>query len=111
VSANERREDILWILTTRGKEIARQLAHELGVTERTIRNDITLLTATYPIETIRGNGGGIKLQDGYNPNSFRLSREQEAAIIQAEDKVEEPHRKTLQNMLIAYRSPANYERR
>lgn len=41
------------------------LANEFGVTTRTIRNDINILSLSYPIETIRGHGGGVKVADGY----------------------------------------------
>ena len=45
-----------------------RLAAEVGVTERTIRNDITTLSLHYPIQTIRGRyGGGVQLADWFKP--------------------------------------------
>ena len=45
------------------------LAFQYGVTERTIRNDIMILSLEYPIYTAQGNGGGI-----YVDKNFRLGR-------------------------------------
>ena len=58
MSANERRAEIMRIMVARRQENMQVLASELGVSDRTIRNDIVALTAEYPLETYRGNGGG-----------------------------------------------------
>ena len=59
MSANERRAEIMRIMVARRQENMQVLAAELDVTDRTIRNDILVLTAEYPLETTRGNGGGV----------------------------------------------------
>ena len=51
------------IMVARRQENMQVLAAELGVTDRTIRNDILVLTAEYPLETSRGNGGGVRIAD------------------------------------------------
>ena len=61
MSANERRAEIMRIMVARRQENMQVLAAELGVTDRTIRNDILVLTAEYPLETTRGNGGGVRI--------------------------------------------------
>ena len=45
MSANERRAEIMRIMVARRQENMQVLAAELGVTDRTIRNDILVLTA------------------------------------------------------------------
>ena len=45
VSANERRAEIMRIMVARRQENMQVLASELGVSDRTIRNDIVALTA------------------------------------------------------------------
>ena len=52
----------------------RELAEEFDVANRTIRSDITILTREYPLETTRGNGGGVKLADWYKPHRRVLSQ-------------------------------------
>ncbi|GIW48977.1 MAG: hypothetical protein KatS3mg079_453 [Caloramator sp.] len=58
----------------------KNLAFEFGVTERTIRNDINILSLSYPVETIRGNGGGVRVMDGYKLNQKYLKPEQEELL-------------------------------
>jgi predicted DNA-binding transcriptional regulator YafY len=64
------------ILEARRHETMTRLATELGVTDRTIRTDITVLTCDYPLETVRGNGGGVHVADWYRPHRNILSHEQ-----------------------------------
>lgn len=67
MTATERRKEIMEVLNKRRQETMQNLAFEFAVTDRTIRNDITELSLSYPIETIRGRyGGGVKLMDGYD---------------------------------------------
>ena len=73
MTANERRVEIMRIMTARRQESMGRLALELGVTRRTIRSDITALTVDYPLETQRGNGGCVKVADWY-PRGYRPAR-------------------------------------
>ena len=106
MTANERRAEIMRILVGRRHETMRQLAAELGVTDRTVRSDITILTADYPLETNRGNGGGVEVAEWYHPHKNILSREQEVVLTQMLDKADEPQRKVLESMLAEFGSPA-----
>ena len=66
MGASERRRAILEVLCQRRQDTRENLAHEFGVSLRTISNDIDELSRTYPIITTRGKyGGGIKVLDGY----------------------------------------------
>jgi len=62
---NERRLALLEVLCARRYDTIRNLAREFRVCERTIRYDIEELTLAYPLETVQGNGGGVKVADGY----------------------------------------------
>ena len=76
MSANERRAEIMRIMVARRQENMQVLASELGVSDRTIRNDIVALTAEYPLETYRGNGGGVRQQApscAVRPGTFRAA--------------------------------------
>ncbi|MDO4157350.1 MAG: DeoR family transcriptional regulator [Oscillospiraceae bacterium] len=76
MNAIERREEIMRILIVRRHETMQVLAAEFGVTDRTIRNDITILTAKYPLKTSRGIGGGVSIPDSFHPHKNILSVEQ-----------------------------------
>ena len=86
-----------------------RLAIELGVTDRTIRNDITALTVDYPLETEVGRHGCVKLADWYHPHRNILSREQTSALIDLLDKADEPLTKILREMLTEFGSMATRE--
>jgi len=74
---NERRMEIMEVLCQRRHDTMKNLAFEFSVTERTIRNDISILSLSYPLETIRGRyGGGVKVMDGFYMNRKYLKPEQ-----------------------------------
>ena len=66
MTPSERREAILNVLCKRRQDTVENLAHEFGVSVRTIKYDIEELTLAHPIETVRGRyGGGVKVAEGY----------------------------------------------
>lgn len=74
---NERRQKIIEILCLRRQETMGNLAHEFGVSRRTILLDIEVLSCVYPIVTMRGKyGGGVKMMDGYRLDRKCLSLKQ-----------------------------------
>jgi len=105
VTASQRRDEIIRILAADSHVTAGQLAKKFGVTTRTIRDDITALSPDYPLETIRGHGGGVKLMDGFHLHNVIFSRDQETLLLQLMDKADEPQRKGLLELLTAYGSP------
>ena len=105
MTANERRVEIMRILESRRRETMGQLAEKLCVTDRTIRSDINILTVDYPLETVRGNGGCVKVADWYHPHKNIFSNEQQTVLIQMLDKADGPQRRVLQEMLAAFGSP------
>lgn len=104
MSANERRAEIMRIMVARRQENMQVLAAELGVTDRTIRNDILVLTAEYPLETSRGNGGGVRIADWYHPHKNILSQEQISVLEQFMDKADDEQKRVLDQMLREYGS-------
>jgi predicted DNA-binding transcriptional regulator YafY len=88
----------------------RRLADELGVSDRTIRTDISILTVDYPLETIRGNGGCVKIADWYHPNKGILSGEQQRVLYQMLEKGDAHQSKVLQELLDAYGSQKKIRR-
>lgn len=77
MSPSERQTALYEALCLRRQDTVDNLAHELGVSEKTIRRDIEVLTCVYPIETVRGRyGGGVKIADWYHPTRTSLCPEQ-----------------------------------
>lgn len=69
------------LLCQRRRETISNLAAELGVSERTIRRDVEMLTLRYPIETVCGRyGGGVRMADWYQQGRQRLTPRQTALL-------------------------------
>ena len=81
MDAVERRQQILELLCQRRKNTMQNLAAELGVSERTIRRDVEILTRSYPLETVCGRyGGGVRVADWYHLDRQRMSPRQTALL-------------------------------
>ena len=80
---SERRDAILEVLCVRRKMTISELVTEFDVSRRTIINDIIELTRSYPIETYRGNGGGVEVAKGYYLGRKYLKPAQREALIDA----------------------------
>ena len=79
---SERRSEILHLLCKRRHETAINLAVEFGVSERTIRADLVILSCYYPIQVVRGRfGGGIHLPDWFHMESRTLSSKQQVLLM------------------------------
>ena len=104
MSANERRAEIMRIMVARRQENMQVLASELGVSDRTIRNDIVALTAEYPLDTYRGIGGGVRSAEWYHPLKNIMSQEQISVLEQLMEKADDAQKKVLDQMLREYGS-------
>ena len=81
MDAVERRQQILELLCQRRKDTMQNLAAELGVSERTIRRDVEILTRSYPLETVCGrSGGGVRVAVWYHLDRQRMSPRQTALL-------------------------------
>lgn len=81
MSANERRAEIIRILEGRRRETAANLASQFGVSIRTIRYDILVLTGTHPIETVRGRGGCVRMIEGYHTYQNTITQDQQNLLL------------------------------
>lgn len=77
MTMNERRAEIMRILTARRSITMPELARTFQVTTRTIQNDVVALTVDYPLETQQGKGGCVKVAQWYHPHRNILSGEQQ----------------------------------
>lgn len=73
----ERRDAIMQLLYRRRFETINNLSSEFGVSRRTIRRDIEVLSKTEPIYTQSGRyGGGIYVLEGYLGLGGRLNQKE-----------------------------------
>ena len=80
MTSNERRNALLEILSMRRFETLENLAFEFGVSKRTLRYDIEILSLTYPIYTVQGNGGGIHVDENYRLGKSYLKKDQQELL-------------------------------
>ena len=80
MTMNERRAEIMRILTARRSITMPELARTFQVTTRTIQNDVVALTVDYPLETQQGKGGCVKVAQWYHPHRNILSGEQQRVL-------------------------------
>ena len=69
----ERRQKILEVLCLRRHDTYRNLAHEFNVSTGTIRRDIVVLTCSYPIETVQGGHGGVRVAEWFHMDRRALN--------------------------------------
>ena len=80
MTARERRKAILEALCLRRFDTLDNLAFEFKVSKRTIRYDIELLSLSYPIYTVQGNGGGIHVDENYRLGKSYLKKDQQELL-------------------------------
>ena len=104
MTSNERRAEIMRLLTARRWDTTPRLAQELGVSTRTILRDIEALTCEFPLTTRQGNGGCVMVEDWYHPHQNILSREQQSVLSDLVGKCDERQAIVLQQLLNEYGS-------
>ena len=74
MNPTERRQKLLEVIGHRGQDTYANLASEFCVSKRTIRYDVEALICSYPIETVRGRYGGVRVMEGYTLNCRNSDR-------------------------------------
>ena len=104
-SALERRQAILEVLSDRRFETVDNLSTEFNVSRRTILYDIEVLSCSAPIFTIQGNGGGVRVEEGYYIGRRYLKPEQEALLLRLSSGLQPDELAVMQNILTAFALP------
>ena len=73
---SERRMSIIETLSERRSDSIDNLAFEFGVSRRTMRNDIEILSLSFPLYTIPGPRGGVFVAGGFSLGKRYLTNEQ-----------------------------------
>lgn len=105
MSANERRQSIIEALCERRYDNVGSLSQEFGVSIRTIKNDIEILTLSYPIETKRGKGGGVHIADGYYLGMKYFTYEQSALLEKISLDLVGEEKETMKRILKTFKRP------
>ena len=96
----ERRQMILETLCLRRHDTYGNLAHEFNVSTGTIRRDIVVLTCSYPIETVKGGHGGVRVAEWFHLDRRMLNAEEIALLRRLEESLD-GHDREMLNRIIA----------
>ena len=96
----ERRQKILEVLCLRRHDTYGNLAHEFNVSTGTIRRDIVVLTCSYPIETVQGGHGGVRVAEGV-PLDRRSLNSAEITFLRRLGESLDGHDREMLNRIIA----------
>ena len=109
-SVYERRSEIMRILDSRRRETMSNFAFRFGVSIRTICYDIDALTASHPIETVRGKGGCVKLMDDYRAYQNDITDEQQETLLTIFPMLNQQQAKVIRELLRVHGSKRNKAR-
>ena len=104
-SALDRRQDMLEHLSDCRQDTIENLMHRYNVSRSTVKRDIEILSRTAPIYTVQGNGGGVRVMDGYYCSRRYLRPEQEALLNKLSDGLQPEDMKVMQSILAAFAKP------
>jgi len=104
-SALDRRQQIMEALSDRRFETIENLMAEFNVSRSTIKRDLEVLGCSVPIYTVQGNGGGIRVADGWYAGRRYLRSEQEALLRSLLDGLQPEQQKTMESILTAFAMP------
>ena len=96
---------MLEYLSARRKVTNQELASEYGITRRTAMRDIEILTASVPLETVPGNGGGVKVMDGWHSNRLYMNEEQKTLLIELRETLTGRQREIMESILTDFIIP------
>ena len=106
-NTSERRQMILEYLLEHRETTRFELSNHFNVSLRTIERDIMILSCSYPIITIQGGGGGIKIADGYRLGMKYLSESQAALLEQLSETLSGKDLEIMQSILKMFSKPAS----
>lgn len=104
-SALERRQAMLELLSDRRQETVANLMAEFGVSRCTVLRDIETLSCSAPIFTVQGNGGGIRVAEGYYLGRRYLHSDEEALLRRLIHGLQPEEQKTMQGILKRFGRP------
>jgi predicted DNA-binding transcriptional regulator YafY len=116
----ERRKELLKKLCRRKHDTISNLAFEFGVSERTIRRDVEVLSLTEPIYTQTGRyGGGVYITDAYSIDRMFMTNEELSVLhkicyfaVNSEKCVlNREELKTLEHIVSDYTKPTNFSKK
>ena len=106
ITTAERRMALLHILCERRKETIDNLAFELKVSRNTIKSDVFILSLSYPIYTVQGNGGGVRVLDGFHFGTKYLTNTQRELLERLLITLKGADKEVMESILKTFQKPS-----
>lgn len=101
----ERRVSVLEYLCRRRTSTLAELAGEFGVTTRTIKTDISVLSLSYPIYTVQGVSGGVFIEESYRLGNKYFSDTQTELLERLARGLCDDDKRTMESILKVFKKP------
>jgi len=101
----ERRLAILEKMCVRRFDTIDNLANEFQVSRNTMKNDILILSCSYPIYTKQGNCGGVYIVEGYYFGMKYFTDEQTALLEKISCSLVGEDLKTMEGIIKTFKRP------
>ena len=108
-STADRRCKILLILCERRTETIGNLSFELSVDRSTIQRDIEILSASFPLYTTKGTGGGVHIVDGFRFGMRYLTDKQYELLERLLETLEEADKEILHTIINTFKKPTDHK--
>ena len=106
-STSERRQLILEKLSERRYDTIDNLSFEFGVSRRTMRYDLEVLSCSYPILTVKGHKGGVYIDEGFRLGKKYLTSKQTALLEKLALTLEGEDLLIINQILLTFRNPVS----
>ncbi len=104
-AATERRQLMLEYLCEVRSTTRSKLMQEFKVSKNTVDRDLQILMCSYPIETSRGTGGGVRIAEGYSLGLKYMSPVQIDLLKRLSETVAGEELAILQGIIKKYSNP------
>ena len=104
-STTERRQLILEYISDKRCVKINDIVNEFHICEKTARNDVQLLSCSYPIITENWRGGGVRAMDGWYVSKRFLHDDQENLLRSLLPGLQPDKQKIMEGILAAFAKP------
>ena len=104
-NTTERRQQILEYISDRRHVTMQEIADEFQICKNTAKNDVQILSCSYPLITENWRGGGVRAMDGWYFGHRYLKADQEALLRKLMEGLQPDDQKTMQSILDAFAKP------
>jgi predicted DNA-binding transcriptional regulator YafY len=95
----------MYYISDRRRTTYPEIAAEFNIGFNTARRDVELLMCSYPIEAVKGKGGGIRAMDGWYASRRYMTDKQEYLLRQLLTGLQPDDQKTMEGILAAFAKP------